>query len=154
MARQYWLMKSEPTEYSIADLSADRVTCWDGVRNYQARNVMRDTMQIGDGVLFYHSVTEPIGIVGEAKVVKRGYPDYTAWDHKDKHYDPKASPDRPIWSMVDVKFVRACREVITLARLRTVPLLEKMEILRRGSRLSVSPVTEVEYKTILILREW
>jgi predicted RNA-binding protein with PUA-like domain len=154
MRRQYWLMKSEPTEYSIVDLKSDRVTCWDGVRNYQARNFMRDTMQIGDGVLFYHSVTEPIGIVGEAKVVKRGYPDYTGWDPKDKHYDPKASPDRPIWSMVDVKFVKACREVITLSRLRTIPSLEKMEILRRGSRLSVSPVTEGEFKTILTLREW
>ncbi|MBI3358889.1 MAG: EVE domain-containing protein [Nitrospirae bacterium] len=147
-------MKSEPTEYSIADLKADRVTCWDGVRNYQARNFMRDAMQINDGVFFYHSVVEPIGIVGEAKVVKCGYPDYTGWDRKDKHYDPKTSPANPIWSMVDVAFVRACGEVITLSRLRTIPALEKMEILRRGSRLSVSPVTEEEYKTILTLREW
>jgi len=106
-------MKSEPAAYSIADLKADRVTCWDGVRNYQARNFMRDKMQVGDGVLFYHSVTEPIGIVGEAKVVREGYPDYTGWDKKERHYDPKPSPDQPIWFMVDVQFVRAFKEVIT-----------------------------------------
>ncbi len=147
-------MKSEPGAYSIADLKRDRVTGWDGVRNYQARNFMRDDMRIGDGVLFYHSVTEPIGIVGEANVVKEGYPDDTGWDPQDKHYDPKSSPTHPIWYRVDIQFVRVCRQVISLHRLRTIPLLEKMEILKRGSRLSVSPVTEMEWKTILSLPEW
>ncbi len=154
MARQYWLMKSEPTVYSIYHLKADRVTCWDGVRNYQARNFMRDKMQVGDGVLFYHSIIEPVGIAGEAKVVKTGYPDYTAWDRKDPHFDSKSRLDRPTWFMVDVQFVKSCRLVITLNRLREIPALEKMEVLRRGSRLSVQPVTETEWKTILKLPEW
>ncbi len=147
-------MKSEPTAYSITDLKADRVTCWDGVRNYQARNFMRDDMRVGDGVLFYHSVTQPVGIAGEAKVVKASYPDFTAWDPTDKHYDPKSNSARPTWFMVDVKFVRACREIISLDRLREIPSLEEMMVLRKGSRLSVQPVTEQEYQTILKLREW
>jgi len=147
-------MKSEPTEYSIADLKADLVACWDGVRNYQARNFLRDALQIGDRVLFYHSGVEPIGIAGEAKVIKRGYPDSSGWNPQDKHYDPKASANHPIWFRVDIRFLRACREIITLSRLRTIPSLKKMEILKRGNRLSVSPLTEEEYKTILTLPEW
>ena len=147
-------MKSEPTVYSITHLKADRVTCWDGVRNYQARNFMRDQMQVGDGVLFYHSIIEPVGIAGEAKVVKTSYPDFTAWDHKDPHYDPKSRLDRPTWFMVDVQFVKACREIITLNRLREIPALEEMEVLKRGSRLSVQPVTESAWKILLKLREW
>ncbi len=147
-------MKSEPTVYSIDHLKADCVTCWDGVRNYQARNFMRDGMQAGDGVLFYHSIVEPVGIAGEAKVVKAGYPDITAWDPEDKHYDPKSQSGYPTWFMVDVQFIKACREIITLNRLREIPVLEKMEVLKRGSRLSVQPVTQEEYKTILMLPEW
>jgi predicted RNA-binding protein with PUA-like domain len=154
MARQYWLMKSEPTTYSITHLKADRVAYWSGVRNYQARNFMRDDMRVGDGVLFYHSITPPVGIAGEAKVVKASYPDFTAWDPTDKHYDPKSDLARPTWFMVDLKFVRACREIISLDRLREIPSLEEMMVLRKGSRLSVQPVTEEEYQTILKLREW
>jgi predicted RNA-binding protein with PUA-like domain len=152
--KRYWLMKSEPTAYSISDLKKDRVTCWDGVRNYQARNFLRDEMQVGDGVLFYHSILDPVGIAGEARVVKSGYPDYTAWDPEDKHYDPKSVSDRPAWFMTDIQFVRQCRKVIGLARLREIPGLETIEVLRKGSRLSVQPVTAQEFKIILALPEW
>jgi predicted RNA-binding protein with PUA-like domain len=147
-------MKTEPTEYSIGHLSRDKITHWDGVRNFQARNFMRDTMQVGDGVFFYHSVTDPIGIAGEAQVIKIGYPDYTAYDPDDKHYDPKSQEDRPTWFMVDVQFVRACRKIITLSQLREMPSLEGMELLRRGSRLSVQPVRPAEWNAIIKLPEW
>jgi predicted RNA-binding protein with PUA-like domain len=147
-------MKSEPTAYSIADLKTEGVTAWDGVRNYQARNFMRDDMKPGDRVFFYHSNTHPVGIVGEAEVVKKGYPDSTAWDPRERHYDPKSRPDRPRWFRVDIRFIRSSRDVITLDRLRGIPLLQGMEVLKRGSRLSVSPVTPEAYRIIQKLPEW
>lgn len=146
--RKYWLMKSEPDVFSIQDLRACKVTFWDGVRNYQARNYMRDEMRIGDGALFYHSNSNPIGIAGIAEVVKEGYPDYTAFDPKDIHYDPKSDPKKPTWYMVDVRFVKAFKSVIPLSALRKTPGLKTMLLLRHG-RLSVQPVAPKEWEIIL-----
>jgi predicted RNA-binding protein with PUA-like domain len=154
MTMKYWLMKSEPEAFSIDDLakSPKKTTCWDGVRNYQARNFMRE-MEIGDQVFFYHSSVDPACIVGVAEVVKRAYPDHTALDPKDHHYDPKATPEKPIWEMVDIKFARKFDRPLTLDDLRGVKGLEKMELLRRGSRLSVQPVTAQEWKIVNNLAE-
>ncbi|MFZ4985594.1 MAG: EVE domain-containing protein [Blastocatellia bacterium] len=151
---KYWLMKSEPEVFSIEDLAKapGATTCWDGVRNYQARNFMR-SMEPGDLVFFYHSNSSPSCIVGVAEVVSRSYPDHTALDPLDSHFDPKSTPDNPIWEMVDLRFVRRFAQPITLDDLRSVDGLEKMELLRRGSRLSVQPVTPVEWKTILRMAE-
>ena len=115
---QYWLMKSEPSEYSIDHLKRDKVEHWDGVRNYQARNMMRDQMKIGDLAFLYHSNCDEIGIVGVMTVHKESYPDHTAFDPKDKHYDPKSDPDKPRWFMVDVKYKRKMKRVISLRELR------------------------------------
>ncbi len=154
--KHYWLMKSEPKEYSIKDLKADKVTGWDGVRNYQARNFMRDQMRVGDGVFFYHSNAKPgaVGIAGLAKVVKRGYADDTAWDPEDKHFDPKSRPESPIWFRVDVQFVKMCKSVISLRQLKETPGLEKMVAVQKGSRLSVQPVSPKEWFIILKRPEW
>lgn len=150
----YWLMKSEPDCFSIDDLAKapKKTTCWDGVRNYQARNFMKE-MEPGDQVLFYHSSTEPPHIAGIAEVAKKAYPDHTALDPKDDHYDPKATPEKPIWEMVDIKFVKKLDAPLTLDDLRPVAALEKMELLKRGSRLSVQPVTAAEWKAIEKLAE-
>lgn len=149
-SQRYWLVKSEPDAFSIQDLAKapGKTTCWDGVRNYQARNFMRDGMQLGDRVLFYHSSTEPPCVVGVATVVREAYPDHTAWDKKGPHFDPKASPDNPIWQMVDLKLEEIFPRSIPLEELRTVPALAGMELLRRGSRLSVQPVTKAEFSAI------
>lgn len=151
---KYWLMKSEPEAYSIDDLAKapKKTTCWDGVRNYQARNFMRE-MEIGDQVFFYHSGGGNPSIVGIAEVVKKAYPDHTALDPKDKHYDPKATPANPIWEMVDIKFVKKFDEPLALEDLRGAKGLENMELLRRGSRLSVQPVTAAEWKIVNNLAE-
>jgi predicted RNA-binding protein with PUA-like domain len=144
-------MKSEPNVYSITDLQRDGTTCWDGVRNYQARNFMRDDMQVGDGVLFYHSNAQPMGIYGVARVVREAYPDHTAFDPSDPHYDPKSDPASPTWLMVDVGYVGTFKEPVTLATLKATPALEKMLVIQRGSRLSVQPVTREEWDTIMAL---
>jgi len=148
-------MKSEPSVFSIDDLarSKNQTTSWDGVRNYQARNFLRDKIKVGDGVLFYHSNANPSGIAGEAVVVREGYPDYTAWDPKNIHFDPKSTPENPIWYMVDVKFVRKCKELITLDFLKKIPELKNM-MLFKASRLSVQPVTPKEWKIIMKLPQW
>ncbi len=145
-----WLLKSEPESFSIDDLSKapKQTTCWDGVRNYQARNFMR-VMEIGDQAFFYHSNANPPCIVGIVEVVKKAYPDHTALDPNDHHYDPKATPANPIWEMVDVRLVRRFDRPIPLDELREVAGLESMELLRKGSRLSVQPVTSAEWKVIL-----
>jgi len=148
----YWLMKSEPDVFSIQDLKACQVTYWDGVRNYQARNYLRDGMKVGDCVLFYHSNTTKSGISGIAEVVKKGYPDDTAFNPRDDHYDPKSRPDHPTWYRVDVKFVKAFPSVISIERLRKIPGLKKMVLFRNG-RLSVQPVTKKEWEIILRLGE-
>jgi predicted RNA-binding protein with PUA-like domain len=149
---RYWLVKSEPDCFSINDLakSPKQTTFWDGVRNYQARNFMRE-MKRGDGVLFYHSSTEPMAIVGTAAVAREAYPDHTARDPKNDHYDPKASIDNPIWEMVDIKLARIFDRPLSITELRAVKAVSKMELLRQGSRLSVQPVSESEWKAILDL---
>ena len=147
--KKYWLMKSEPGAYSISDLKRDGKTCWDGVRNYQARNIMRDDMKVGDGVLFYHSREKPMGVYGIAEIVGEAYPDDAAFDPKDKHYDPKSDPANPTWMMVDVGYVATLAEPITLDTLKQTPGLEKMMVIQRGSRLSVQPVTKKEWDIVI-----
>lgn len=149
----YWLLKSEPEVFSFADLqaAAKKTTHWDGVRNYQARNTLRDAMKKGDRCFFYHSNAEPSGIAGICEVVREGYPDHTAFDKKDPHYDPKSTPDAPTWYMVDVKAVRAFPRLISLAELRAARALQGMVLLQKGSRLSVQPVTPKEWETICAL---
>ena len=146
-------MKSEPEVYSITDLQRDGATCWDGVRNYQARNFMRDDMRVGDGVLFYHSNAQPMGIYGVAKVVREAYPDHTAFDPADPHYDPKSDPAAPTWMMVDVGYVGTFKTPITLTTLKNTPGLEKMLVIQRGSRLSVQPVSRQEWDVVMGLGE-
>ncbi len=150
-AQRYWLVKSEPNLYAIADLQRDGQTCWDGVRNYQARNFMRDAMQVGDGVFFYHSNTQPMGIYGIAQVVRAAYPDHTALDPADKHFDPKSEAANPTWMMVDLGYVGTFQEPITLATLKQTPGLEQMQVIQRGSRLSVQPVTPAEWAIVVAL---
>jgi predicted RNA-binding protein with PUA-like domain len=148
----YWLMKSEPDEMSIDDVLArpQSTVPWFGVRNYQARNFMRDGMQVGDGVLFYHSSCPQPGIAGIAEVASSAYPDHTQFDPKSHYYDPKSKPEEPRWQMVDVKAVRKTR-LLSLAELRTIPALEDMVLLQKGSRLSITPVTPAQWKTIQAL---
>jgi predicted RNA-binding protein with PUA-like domain len=152
MAKQYWLMKSEPDVFSIQDLrkSPNQTSYWDGVRNYQARNFMRDQMRVGDRVLFYHSRIDP-SVAGTAEVVKAGYPDHTAQDPKSKYYDPKSTPDKPIWTMVDIRFVSEFTKPIPLKELRRVSGLEGMVLLKKGVRLSVQPVTREEFRIIVAM---
>jgi len=147
----YWLMKSEPDVFGIDDLrSRPRKTeHWDGVRNYQARNMMRDEMKKGDEVFFYHSNCKEPGIVGIAKIVKEGYPDYTAFDSQQKYYDAKSDPNNPRWYMVDVQFIRKFKRTITLEELKQVKGLRDMPLVRRGNRLSIMPVTEKQWQAIL-----
>ncbi|MDX1812837.1 MAG: EVE domain-containing protein [Gammaproteobacteria bacterium] len=146
---QYWLMKSEPESFSIDDLKSMKVEHWDGVRNYQARNMMRDQMKKGDKIFFYHSNCDVPGIVGIAKVEKESYPDHTAFDPESKYYDPKSSADNPRWFMVDVKFVKKFKRTISLTELKQDPQLEEMPLVRKGSRLSIMPVTEAQWNHIL-----
>jgi len=150
-SERYWLVKSEPDVFSIDDLAAakQQTTHWDGVRNYQARNMLRDDFRVGDPVLFYHSNAEPTAIVGTAKVVRAGYPDFTAWDKRDPHFDPKSTAENPRWFMVDIRLVQRFSAPLTLSHLRTIPELQDMVLLRKGSRLSVQPVSPQHYATIV-----
>jgi len=149
----YWLLKTEPDCFSIQDLAAapKQTTFWDGVRNYQARNMLRDDIKEGDRVLFYHSNAAPPGVAGTAVVVRSGYPDFTAFDPNSDHYDPKSRASEPTWYMVDIKFESAFDELVSLDDLRAVKSLAEMEVLRRGSRLSVQPVRKSEFETVLKL---
>jgi predicted RNA-binding protein with PUA-like domain len=149
MPARHWLMKSEPDVFSIDDLAKRDVAGWDGVRNYQARNFMKD-MKLGDRVFFYHSNALPPGIAGVAEVAKLAYPDPTQFDPKDGHHDPKALPDKPIWFQVDLRFVRKFPRLLSLDELRGVPALAGMTLFNR-SRLSVQPVTAAQWKTIVAL---
>lgn len=151
--RRYWLVKSEPSCFSFDDLlsSPKRTTSWTGVRNFQARNFMRDDMKPGDGVLYYHSSAEPPGIVGTAEIVKGGYPDPTAWDQRDEHFDPRSTRSAPVWYTVDIKGGKRFPRLLALPELRPLAALENMELLKRGSRLSVQPVSEREWDAILEL---
>ena len=149
----HWLLKSEEDVFSFDDLlkAPKKTTCWDGVRNYQARNTLRDLMKKGDRCFFYHSNSEPTGIAGICEVVTEGYPDHTAFDPDDDHFDEKSKPEAPTWFMVDVKAVQKLPRVLTLAELKGVKGLERMVLLQKGSRLSVQPVTAKEWATICAL---
>jgi len=147
---RHWLMKSEPSECSIDDLAnaPSQTVPWVGVRNYQARNFMRDEMRVGDGVLFYHSSCPEPGVAGLAEVVSAAYPDATQFDPESLYFDPKSSPDAPRWSHVDVKVVRKTR-LLSLAEMRETPALASLQVLRRGNRLSITPVTPDEWTAVL-----
>jgi predicted RNA-binding protein with PUA-like domain len=148
-------MKSEPTAFSIDDLKnmPNQTEHWDGVRNYQARNMMRDQMKVGDQVFFYHSNCKVPGIVGIMEVVREGYPDHTAFDPQSKYFDPKSDPEKPRWSMVDIKYIRHTRRVISLTELKDCEPLENMQLVRRGNRLSILPVSADEWNIIHRLEE-
>ncbi|MGE0386615.1 MAG: EVE domain-containing protein [Gammaproteobacteria bacterium] len=150
---RHWLLKSEPSVFSIDDLAAapGKRTFWDGVRNYQARNMLRDEMKKGDLAFFYHSSSDPAGIAGIVEIATAGHPDASAFDRKDHHYDPKSDPASPTWYGVDVKLKRKFARIVTLAELKSAPALAGMQLLRRGNRLSVMPVTPAEWDTILAL---
>jgi len=151
--RRYWLMKSEPLCFSFADLGRcpDGIDHWDGVRNFQARNLLRDEIKVGDGVLFYHSNIKEPAIVGLARIVREGYPDPTALDPRSDHFDPRASDENPIWYMVDVQYVAPLSRPLSREDLRTHPRLAGMGVLRKGNRLSVQPVTGEEWRAVLEL---
>jgi predicted RNA-binding protein with PUA-like domain len=144
ISRRYWLMKSEPSEYSIDDLARDKRAPWYGVRNYQARNYMRDVMQPGDAVLFYHSSCPEPGVAGLAEVVGKPYPDATQFDPSSHYFDPKATKEKPRWTLVDVKFKKRFIQIIPLSVIRREKKLQDMIILRPGNRLSITPITEAE----------
>ena len=147
----YWLMKSEPDAYGIDDLERDRREPWDGIRNYQARNMMRDEMRIGDEVFFYHSNCKEPGIVGISRVVSKPYPDPTQFDPESRYYDPKSSQENPRWILVDVEFVRKLGRSIPLSELKEHPGLDGMVLTRKGNRLSIMPVSEEHWNLILDL---
>lgn len=148
MEKRYWLMKSEPDVYSIDDLERDGSECWEGVRNYQARNFMRE-MAEGDLALFYHSNAKPPGVTGICRISRAAYPDDTQFDPKGKYYDPKSKKEDPRWSMVDVAFVEKFDEVVSLQALKDDPTLEGMKVIQKGSRLSVQPLEKAHFKRVL-----
>ena len=148
MAQRFWLFKSEPNAYSFDDLVRDGTAEWDGVRNFQVRNWLRDEIKTGDGVLFYHSSAKVIGVVGTATVVRDGYPDNTAWDPGSDHPDPKSTPDKPVWFMVDIEAVTKFRDTVTPDEMRAVPELGEMMVLKRGMRFSIMPVSAGEFAIV------
>lgn len=149
MSRRYWLFKSEPGTYSYEDLERDGVAEWDGVRNFQARNFLRDEVQEGDGVLFYHSNASPRAVVGAAKVVRSGYPDHTAWDSGSDHPDPRSTPDMPLWYMVDIAPEERFARPVTLETIKQDSRLAGMLLVRKGTRLSIQPVSPEEWDVIV-----
>lgn len=148
--KHYWLFKSEPNAFSIDDLVAapKQTTFWDGIRNYQARNMLRDDIQEGDEVFFYHSNAKPMAIVGTARVVRNGYPDHTAFDKTSKYYDEKSTPEDPTWMMVDIQLIKKFDQPVTRDELKAEAKLADMMLLQRGSRLSIQPVTAAQWKLI------
>jgi predicted RNA-binding protein with PUA-like domain len=150
MAKRYWLFKSEPDDYSFSDLMSepDQTAEWDGVRNYQARNFLRDEVKEGDGVLFYHSNASPPSVVGTTVVVRGGYPDDTAWDPGSDHPDPKSTPDNPRWFMVDIKGEATLSNEVTLPQIKANPALQEISLFRRP-RISIHPITQQEWDIIL-----
>ena len=151
MAVRYWLMKCEPEAYTIDDLERDGRSSWEGVRNYQARNFMRDDMRVGDQVLFYASNADPSGVTGLAEVVRAGYPDATAWSPGHEYFDARSPETAPIWFMVDIGFVARFPAVVSLETLKRTPGLESMMVTQKGSRLSVQPVAKAEYDIVVKL---
>lgn len=150
MAKRYWLFKTEPSVFGIEDLkrSPRQTTCWEGVRNYQARNMLRDEIRKGDRVLFYHSQVQPMAVVGTAEVVRSGYPDETQFDPKSRYHDPGADPADPRWFMVDIRLEKVFPRPVTLQEMREVKALGKMMLLQKGSRLSIQPVTAEEFRVV------
>lgn len=146
---KYWIFKSEPSTYSIDDMMRDVTTYWNGVRNYQARNFLRDDVKIGDQVLFYHSSCEVPAVVGLCEVVKNGYPDFTAFEPKSEYFDPKSKIDEPTWFMVDIKFVKKFRNPVTLQNIKSNPKLRNLKLVQKGNRLSIIPITKDEFDEIL-----
>ncbi len=151
MTTQYWLMKTEPESFSIDDLKRLGKTSWEGVRNYQARNFLRDSMQIGDKILIYHSNTKVPGIVGIGEICSEAYTDHFALDPNSKYYDPKATKETPIWMMRDVKFIEKWNKIVSLEHLKSSPDFADMKVVQKGSRLSIQPVSEHHYQKIVIL---
>ena len=151
MAKKYWLFKSEPNDFSIDDLqnSIGKKTYWDGIRNYQARNFIRDDMRKGDGVLFYHSNADPLSVVGYCEIVKEAYPDHTQFDPDNKHFDPTAKQKEPRWYMVDIKLSEIFKHPVTLKEIKEDPKLKDFRLVQRGNRLSVFPVNKKEWDEIL-----
>jgi predicted RNA-binding protein with PUA-like domain len=148
--RRYWLFKTEPNVYSIQDLSKDKGkrTSWEGVRNYQVRNMLRDDIKVGDGVLVYHSRVDPMAIAGTAEVVKDGYPDHFAFDENHKYYDPRCDPENPRWYMVDVKLLQIFETPVTREQLKRDKVAAEMIVMSKGSRLSITEVTEKEWLVV------
>jgi len=146
--KRYWLMKCEPDAYAIDDLERDGTTTWEGVRNFTARNFLRDEMKVGDGVLFYASSSEPSGVTGVAEISREGYPDPFAFKKGHHYYDEKSKPEDPTWYMVDIRFVEKFPEIVPLATLKATPGLEKMMVTQKGSRLSVQPVAKAEFEIV------
>lgn len=151
MARNYWLMKCEPAAYTVAELARDGSTSWEGVRNYQARNFMRDTMKIGDAVLFYASNADPSGVTGIAKVSREAHPDHYAWKKGHKYFDPKSTKINPVWFMVEISFVEQFPETLPLSTLKDTKGLRNMMVTKKGSRLSIQPVTKAEFNIVVRL---
>ena len=151
MSKRYWLMKCEPDAYTIDDLKRDKKTAWEGVRNYQARNFMRDGMRIGDEVLFYASNADPSGVTGLARICRAGYPDEYSWKRGHKYYDEASSPEKPLWFMVDIEFVERFPDTLPLETLKNTKGLEDMMVIRKGSRLSIQPVSKSEYEIVVKL---
>lgn len=151
MTHNFWLMKCEPAAYTIKDLKRDKVTCWEGVRNFQARNFMRDQMQVGDQVLFYASNAEPSGVTGLAKIAKIGYPDHYSWRKGHKYFDARSTKNKPTWYMVDLIFVEQFANTVSLSTLKNAKGLEKMMVTKKGSRLSVQPITKAEHAIVVKL---
>ncbi|PCJ57174.1 MAG: EVE domain-containing protein [Planctomycetota bacterium] len=145
---KYWLMKTEPNVYSIDDLKKDKREPWDGIRNYQARNFMRDDMEVDDMVLFYHSNAKPAGVAGIAKICSLPYPDPTAFDSTSKYFDPKSSEANPTWILVKVEFVNKFNDVVSLDDLRAAAGLSEMMVIKKGMRLSIQPVTKKEFNIV------
>ena len=148
MSRRYWLMKVEPSAYSIDDLARDGTTSWEGVRNYQARNFIRDEMQVGDGVLFYASSADPSGVTGLAEIARAAYPDAFAWKKGHTYFDAASTPDKPLWYSVDIRFVERFPGIVSLETLKSTPGLEDMVVTKKGSRLSIQPVTKREFDIV------
>jgi predicted RNA-binding protein with PUA-like domain len=150
-AKRYWLMKCEPSAYTIEDLARDGTTTWEGVRNFQARNMMRDEMKVGDGVLFYASNADPSGVTGLAEISRAGYPDPFAFEKGHKYHDEKSDPENPTWYMVDLRFVETFPEIVPLETLKASRGLGDMVVVQKGSRLSVQPVTKKEFEIVVKL---
>ncbi len=148
---KYWLFKTEPESFSIEDLkkSKNQTAFWNGVRNYRARNILRDEIKKGDGVLFYHSSTEPLAVLGYCEVAKEGYPDHTQFDKNNIHYDDRAKKESPTWFMVDIKLIKEFKNPVTLGQIKANAKLKNITLIQRGNRLSVMPITKSEFEEVL-----